>query len=64
MLVIKKLSNNEVGMYLIYRLDLKFNRKDTTNIKIYKLNVYQNIDNLDNTIIDGKYIQKKMKNYF
>ena len=65
-LVFKKLLNNKVEAYLIYRIDLKFTRQDTNPnyIKIYKLNINENIDDMDNTIIDGKYIQKKDEKIF
>ena len=61
LLIFKKLSDNIVNVYLVYRIDLKFKRNEInlSQIKIYKLNISENIDEMDNTIIDGKLIFKK-----
>lgn len=64
-LIFKKLSNNIVDAYLVYRMGLKFKRTelDVHNIKIYKLPTnYEHkdiINQFDNTILDGKLIFKK-----
>lgn len=64
-LIFKKLSNNIVDAYLVYRMGLKFKRTelDIHNIKIYKLPInYEHkdiINQFDNTILDGKLIFKK-----
>ena len=68
-LVFKKLSDNEINAYLIYRIDLKFKREDTktVHIKIYKLPLLKStssILNLDNTIVDGKLIFRKEQKIF
>jgi hypothetical protein len=62
MLIFKKLSDNITKAYLVYKMDLKFNRNDIDlkYVKIYKLNmINKNIDDYDNTIIDGKLVYKK-----
>lgn len=62
-LIFKKLSDGIMGVYLVYRMDLCFNKSDLkiNNIKIYKLNIDNNIDinKFNNTIIDGKLVIKK-----
>lgn len=66
-LVFKKLSDNITRAYLIFRMDLKFTINDINpnNIKIYRLNtVNYNIDDYDNTIIDGKLVYKKEQKIF
>ena len=66
LLIFKKLSDNIVGIYLVYRIDLKFKRDENKpyNIKIYKLNQNQDINHMDNTIIDGKLVFKKEQKLF
>ena len=67
-LIFKKLSDNILGIYLVYRMDLKFQRTDLNlnNIKIYKLNynLNFNIDNINNSIFDGKLVFKKDQKIF
>lgn len=64
-LVFKKLSDGIMGIYIVYRIDLKFDRKDINDkyIKIFKLETNEtnstNLDQYDNTIIDGKLVFKK-----
>jgi len=64
--IITKLSDGVIGMYLVYRLDLKYNLSDNVidNIKIYKLNTTQNIDIFNNTIFDGRLISNKDRKIF
>jgi len=66
LLIFKKLSNNIVNVYIVYRINLKFKRNEVNsqNVKIYKLNTNNDIDNMDNTIIDGKIIFKKEEKLF
>lgn len=66
-LVFKKLSDNITRAYLVFRMDLKFTINDINpnNVKIYRLNtVNYNIDDYDNTIIDGKLVYKKEQKIF
>jgi hypothetical protein len=69
-LIIKKLSDNKLGFYMIYKMDLKFDKVDIdyNQIKIYSLNPdidNQNIiDKYNNTIIDGKLVFKKEQKLF
>lgn len=64
--IIKRLSDNITSIYIIYRMDLKFNRADTKShyVKIYKLDINQTLDEYDNTIFDGKLIYKKEQKFF
>ena len=66
LLVFKRLSDNIVSAYLIYRIDLKFKREEIKNnyIKIYKLQINERIDELDNTILDGKLVYRKEQKIF
>ena len=68
LIVFKKLTDNIVGIYLVYRIDLKFKKNEIklSDIKIYKLNCGkgQDINHMDNTIIDGKLIFKKEQKLF
>jgi len=66
LLVFKKLSDNIISAYLVYRIDLKFKREDTKSIyiKIYKLVTTHPILELDNTIIDGKLVFRKEQKLF
>ena len=62
LLIFKKLSDNITRAYMIYKMDLKFNKNDVdpNYVKIYKLDIINRyIDDYDNTIIDGKLVYKK-----
>jgi hypothetical protein len=65
-LVFKRLSDKITSAYLIYRIDLKFKREEIkpNHMKIYKLQIDNTIDNLDNTILDGKLVYKKEQKIF
>ncbi len=66
-LIFKKLSDNKMGVYIVYRMDLKFNRKDINDkyVKIYKLNINDDsLDQYNNTVIDGKIVLKKEQKYY
>ena len=75
-LIFKKLSDGIIGVYLVYRMDLKFNREDINinNIKIYKLDISEfdnlppplagNIESYNNTIFDGKLVFKMEQKIF
>jgi hypothetical protein len=65
-LIIKKLNNDYIGMYAIYKMDLKFNRHDVidNNVKMYKICSSYPLNKYNNTIIDGKLIFKKDQKLF
>lgn len=67
-LIIKELSNGEIGAYMIYRMDLKFTREEVKpqNTKIYKINTSNKymLNMFNNSIFDGKLIFKKDEKLF
>jgi len=70
LLVIKRFSDNLVRAYLVYRMDLKFNRQDVNNIntKIYTLSFTDtnsiDINQYNDTVLDGKLVFKKDQKIF
>lgn len=65
-LIIKKLNSDYIGMYAIYKMDLKFNRYDVidSNVKVYKICSTYPLNKYNNTIIDGKLVFKKDQKLF
>ena len=65
-LIIKKLSDGILSAYLVYRMDLKFNKAEviTNNVKIYNLKTEHIPENLNNSIFDGKLVFKKDEKIF
>ena len=66
-LIIKKI-DNQIGAYIIYKMDLKFNRQEINDskIKIYALDYTDEnlLESYDETIIDGKLVFKKEEKIF
>jgi len=70
LLIIKKILDGSTNVYLVYRMDLKFNKAELNynNISIFKLNInplYNHIlEQYDSTIIDGKVVTDVTKEIF
>jgi hypothetical protein len=67
-LIIKRLNDGTLGAYIVYKLDLKFNRNELNDskIKIYSLDYIDEelLETYNNTIIDGKLVFKKEQKIF
>jgi hypothetical protein len=66
LLIIKKFKNQYTNIYFVNKMDLKFNRNemDDKSAKIYLLKTNMNIDEYNETILDGKLVYKQNEKIF
>ena len=64
LLIIKNINSTKPSIYLISKLELRSNYYNINNINIFKLNYKDNLEELNDTILDGKIIYKKEEKLF